>query len=79
MESLKVKFIRENELKITKEPIVYYWWFKTNIFGNLLSKLKTEIEIERIELTVIISFRCWTYSNRSKFKNCISMWTNIVQ
>jgi hypothetical protein len=53
MESLKVKFIRENELKITKEPIVYYWWFKTNIFGNLLSKLETEIEFERIELKKI--------------------------
>ncbi|WP_298266180.1 GIY-YIG nuclease family protein [uncultured Lutibacter sp.] len=55
MESLKVKSIRENNIKITKEPIVYYWWFKTNIFGDLLSKVETEIEFEKIKLKTFSS------------------------
>ena len=50
MESLEVKNIRENNIKITKEPIVYYWWFKTDIFNNLLSKLESEIEFEKVKL-----------------------------
>jgi hypothetical protein len=50
MESLKVKVIRDKNITITKEPIIYYWWFKTNIFYNLLSKLKSEIEFNKIEL-----------------------------
>jgi hypothetical protein len=50
MESFEVKNIRENNIKITKEPIVYYWWFKTNVFNNLLSKLESEIEFEKVKL-----------------------------
>lgn len=53
MELLEVKNIRENNIKITKKPIVYYWWFKTNIFNNLLSKLESEIEFEKVKLKTI--------------------------
>jgi len=50
MESLKVKNIRNNNIKITKEPIIYYWWFKTSIFNELLSELKSEIEFKKIKI-----------------------------
>jgi hypothetical protein len=39
MKSLKVKAIREKHITITKEPIVYYWWFKTTVLSTLLKKL----------------------------------------
>lgn len=53
MEILEVKNIRENNIKISKEPIVYYWWFKTSVFNNLLSKLESEIEFEKVKLKTI--------------------------
>ncbi len=31
-EYLKVIDIRKNNIKITKNPIVYSWWFKTSCF-----------------------------------------------
>lgn len=50
MELLEVKNIREKNLKISKEPIIYYWWFKTSVFFDLLSKLESEIEFDKIKL-----------------------------
>lgn len=45
---MTVENIRLQDTKITKEPIVYYWWFKTSCFENLLNLLYTEIDFERI-------------------------------
>ena len=45
---MKVSNIRIQDIKITKEPIVYYWWFKTSCFDNLLCLLNGEINIENI-------------------------------
>jgi hypothetical protein len=45
---MKVSNIRIQDIKITKEPIVYYWWFKTSCFNNLLSLLNGEINVENI-------------------------------
>ena len=49
MERNSVEEIRLNEIKITNEPIVYYWWFKTEIFGVLLSKLNSEIDLNKVK------------------------------
>jgi hypothetical protein len=38
MEGKFVKEIRENNLKITKNSIVYYWWFKESILPDLLNE-----------------------------------------
>lgn len=45
---MTVANIRNQNIKITNDPIVYYWWFKTSCFDNLLNKLYTEIDFERI-------------------------------
>jgi hypothetical protein len=45
---MTVANIRQQDIKITKEPIVYYWWFKTSCFNQLLSLLFEEIEDEKI-------------------------------
>jgi hypothetical protein len=50
MKLLKVKDIRNNDIKITEKPMVYYWWFKKDVFEKLLSKLKSEIKFEKIKL-----------------------------
>jgi hypothetical protein len=42
--------IRLQDIKITKEPIVYYWWFKTSCFNQLLSLAHEEIEDEKITI-----------------------------
>ena len=55
MKFLEVKNIRENKIKISKEPIVYYWWFKRSVINKLLSKLESEIEFEKIKLKIINS------------------------
>jgi hypothetical protein len=45
---LTVANIRKQKIKITNDPIVYYWWFKKSCFDNLLNELFTEIDFERI-------------------------------
>lgn len=45
---IKVAEIRNKDIRITNEPIIYYWWFKKNCFGNLLNLLNTETDFERI-------------------------------
>ena len=49
MKRNSVEEIRLKEIKITNEPIVYYWWFKTEIFGELLNKLYSEIDLNEIK------------------------------
>ncbi len=48
MENNTVNEIRLKEIKITNNPIVYYWWFKTEIFAELLVKLNSEIDLNKI-------------------------------
>lgn len=50
---IKVSDIRLQDFKITKDPIVYYWWFKTNCFRQLLSLVYEEIDIEKIDVKEI--------------------------
>jgi hypothetical protein len=45
---MTVANIRDQNIRITNEPIVYYWWFKKKCFDNLLNLLKPEIDFERI-------------------------------
>jgi len=45
---ITVENIRRNNIRITPEPIIYYWWFKTNCFGVLFELLDAEIDYERI-------------------------------
>lgn len=45
---MTVSDIRIQDIRITNEPIVYYWWFKINCFDNLLNLLNTETDFERI-------------------------------
>ena len=52
MKRSPVEEIRLREIKITNEPIVYYWWFKTEIFGDLLNKLYSEIDLNKIKRKV---------------------------
>jgi hypothetical protein len=44
----KVSSIRTHNITITKEPIVYCWWFKTNCYIQLFSLLGKEIDYTRI-------------------------------
>lgn len=53
MEQLEVKNIRVNNIKITEDPIVYYWWFKKSILKILLLKLEDEIDSKRIKFKTI--------------------------
>lgn len=50
---MTVSNIRLQDIKITKEPIVYYWWFKAACFDQLLGLLKAEIDFERIRVKEI--------------------------
>jgi len=43
-----VAYIRNPDIRITTEPIVYYWWFKTSCFDKLLDLLNKEIDKGRI-------------------------------
>lgn len=45
--------IRLQDIKITKDPIVYYWWFKTDCFKQLLSLLNEEIDYKKIVIKEI--------------------------
>lgn len=45
---MTVADIRNQNISITNEPIVYYWWFKKKCFDNLLNLLNTETDFERI-------------------------------
>ena len=50
---MTVSHIRLHDVKITKEPIVYYWWFKTSCFKQLLSLPYEEIDNEKIVIKEI--------------------------
>ena len=50
---MTVANIRLQNTKITKEPIVYYWWFKTACFSQLLSLPFEELDIEKIVIKEI--------------------------
>ena len=50
---MKVANIRLQNIKITKEPIIYYWWFKTTCFSRLLDLPFKEIEKEKIAIKEI--------------------------
>lgn len=50
---IAVKDIRDKDLRITNKPIVYYWWFKTSCFEQLLALLKEEIDFGRIVIKEI--------------------------
>jgi hypothetical protein len=50
---IKVSNIRLQDVKITKEPIIYYWWFKTTCFEQLLNLPHKEIENKRITIKEI--------------------------
>jgi hypothetical protein len=50
---MTVANIRLQDTKITKEPIVYYWWFKTACFSQLLSLLDEELDNEKIVIKEI--------------------------
>ena len=45
---MTVLHIRLQDINIIKEPIVYYWWFKTTCFRQLLSLPYEEIDNEKI-------------------------------
>lgn len=49
MERYSVEEIRQNEIRITNEPVVYYWWFKTEIFGQLFKKLNSEVDLNKVK------------------------------
>lgn len=50
---MTVADIRLQDTRITKEPIVYYWWFKTSCFTQLLSLPYEEIDNEKIVIREI--------------------------
>jgi hypothetical protein len=45
---IAVSDIRNQGVKITNQPIIYYWWFKTSSFEKLFALLKDEIDFNRI-------------------------------
>lgn len=49
MQTKSVQELKNQALKITNEPIVYYWWFKTSICNTLLHKLQSEIDESKIK------------------------------
>lgn len=49
----KVAEIRSENIKITRESIVYFWWFKINCFEQLLGSLNEEINHNKIKLLEI--------------------------
>jgi hypothetical protein len=50
MNKNSVKEIRKKGIEITNDPIVYFWWFRTEIFNHLLNKLNSEIELNKIKI-----------------------------
>lgn len=53
MEILNVESIRRLQTKITKDPIVYFWWFNDICIENLLFFLQNEIDLNRISKKTI--------------------------
>ncbi|WP_457617566.1 GIY-YIG nuclease family protein [Lutibacter sp.] len=49
MKILKVKTIRDNNIKITNNPIVYFWWFKTKSLDKLLKKISGLYDNNRLK------------------------------
>ena len=45
---ITVASIRNQNIVITNQPIIYYWWFKTSCFNNLFKLLGLEINNQRI-------------------------------
>ena len=50
MKQSTVKSIRNEKKKITDNPILYYWWFKTDSLKILLNKLIGIYSIDRIKV-----------------------------
>jgi len=50
---IAVHTIRRDNVKITKESIVYYWWFKQSCFKQLLKLLGNEVDYSKITVRVI--------------------------
>ena len=50
---MTVANIRHQNIKITKEPIVYYWWFKISCFSQVLGLLYEEIDDKRILIKLV--------------------------
>lgn len=48
MHTKLVQELRQQAIKITNDPIVYYWWFKSSICTTLLRKLQSEIDESKI-------------------------------
>lgn len=50
---ITVATIRSQNIKITKEPIVYYWWFNIACFEQLFKFLHQEIDLNKIKIKEI--------------------------
>ena len=50
MNILRVEEIRKKNIKITNEPIIYYWWFKTESLNKLLKKLSNVSDNEKLKI-----------------------------
>lgn len=46
---IAVSDIRTQNIKITRRPIVYYWWFKSSCFEQLFRLLNEEIKYKKIK------------------------------
>jgi hypothetical protein len=49
MSPVDVKSLRLAKAKITDKPIIYKWWFRETIVPRLLKKLKSEVQMNKIE------------------------------
>jgi hypothetical protein len=50
---MTVANIRLQDIKITIKPIIYYWWFKTTCFNQLLILPHKEIDYKKISIQEI--------------------------
>ncbi|WP_304143797.1 GIY-YIG nuclease family protein [Mesoflavibacter zeaxanthinifaciens] len=53
MKKTKVKEIRTTDLRITNNPIIYYWWFRTDSLKRLLNKLESQVDFDKIKTKFI--------------------------
>ena len=51
MISLKAKDVRSENITITNNPIIYFWWFKDSCVKDLLSPLWKEMNHDQISYT----------------------------
>jgi hypothetical protein len=47
---IKVADIRSQNIRITKEPIVYFWWLKTACFEQLFKSIHQDIDLNQIKI-----------------------------